>query len=84
MGATNFFRDIWMLSQNSPPNSQTKHRDVHDPTSGWMFSRNTAGHHKSKNRFLIRRIENRIATPIERSGFSNLKYPGQLVTRVSG
>jgi hypothetical protein len=27
----------------SPPNTRSKHRDVHDPKSGWMLLRNTAG-----------------------------------------
>lgn len=45
----------------SPPNTQSKHHDVPDPKSGWMFHRNTAGHHEAKSDYFPqRRRENEL------------------------
>jgi hypothetical protein len=41
-----FFQNFLAAVPKSPPKARTKYHDVHDPTSEWMFLRNTAGHHK--------------------------------------
>jgi hypothetical protein len=37
MGASNFFQNIWPLSQTQTPRNKHKHPDDHDPREGWMF-----------------------------------------------
>jgi hypothetical protein len=37
MGAVKFLAKYLAAVLKSPPNTQTKHRDVHDPIRGWIF-----------------------------------------------
>ena len=74
-GSQKFLSIIKAAVPKSSPNSQTKHCDVHDPTSGWMFPRNTTGHHKKQEPLPNRRIENRILHPIEKKRVPENEIP---------
>jgi hypothetical protein len=46
MRATNFLPKLLAAVPKSPPNARHNNHDAIEPINGWMFPRNTAGHHK--------------------------------------
>jgi len=71
MGASNFFQNLRPLSQYQTPRRKHDRRDDHDPKEGWMFSQNTASHHKAsrtRNEQSVERLDKKpgLSTSIEK------------------
>lgn len=77
MGVTNFLSKLSAAIPKSPPNSKYNNRDVLEPTSDWMFSRNTTGHHMPKREALAKnqRSGNRTLNSYGEEASTRLKIP---------
>jgi len=77
MRVANFLSKLSAAIPKSPPNSKYNNRDVLEPTSDWMFSRNTAGHHIPKREALAKnqRSGNRTLNSYGAEASTRLKIP---------